>query len=70
MPTTTLPQAGHAPSHLRNAFLVSIEAGTPDLTLAGRLWSCTDVLPRDACDDLDIPPGSTYAQAARRVRRS
>lgn len=69
MPTTTFPQAGHAPGHLRDAFLVSIEAGTPNAALAGHLWNCTDILPRDACDDLGISPDSTYAQAARQVRR-
>lgn len=70
MPTTTLPKAGHAPGHRRDAFLESISTGTPNAALAGHLWSCTDILPRNACDDLDIPPGSTYAQAARQVRRS
>lgn len=69
MPTTTLPNPGHAPGHLRDAFLDSIEAGTPDLALAGRLWSCTDIIPRGACDELGMRPGSTYAQAARQIRR-
>lgn len=69
MPTTALPKAGHAPGHLRDAFLESISAGTPNRALAGRLWSCTDILPHDACDDLDISPGSTCAQAARQVRQ-
>jgi len=36
--------------------------------LIGRLWNCTDILPGTDCDDLDIPPGSTYAVAVRKVR--
>jgi hypothetical protein len=36
--------------------------------LTGRLWNCTDVLPGTNCDDLDLPRGSTYALAARKLR--
>lgn len=31
----------------------------------GHLWSCTDVLPATYCRQLDIPLGSSYAQAVR-----
>ena len=37
--------------------------------IAGQLWRCTDVMPGDTCEVLDMHPGSTYAQAARRVRK-
>jgi hypothetical protein len=37
--------------------------------IAGRLWRCTDILPGGDCETLDIPTGSTYAQAARKVRQ-
>jgi hypothetical protein len=33
--------------------------------LLGQLWNCTDILPDDACDDLLLPSGSSYAQAVR-----
>ena len=36
--------------------------------LLGQLWHCTDVLPAGYCDQLDIPKGSTYAQAVRRMK--
>jgi hypothetical protein len=35
--------------------------------LIGMLWNCTDTLPSGYCDDLDLPRGSTYAQAVRDV---
>ena len=62
--------SGHAPCDTRQAFLDSIEAGEPDLRLAGNLWNCTDILPGTYCDDLGIPHGSTYAQAARFLRQN
>jgi hypothetical protein len=37
--------------------------------IAGKLWHCTDILPGDTCDDLDMPSGSTYAQACRKIRQ-
>jgi hypothetical protein len=37
--------------------------------LSGQLWNCTDVLPSDVCGELEIPQGSTYAQAARLIRQ-
>jgi hypothetical protein len=39
------------------------------LTIAGRLWRCTDILPGGDCETMDMPTGSTYAQAALQVKR-
>ncbi len=36
--------------------------------LLGQLWNCTDIMPSDLCQSLDLPPGSTYAQAVRRLK--
>jgi hypothetical protein len=77
-----LPKGGHAPRHLREAFLdlicaddgelsdEEIDGGRRDLHwLCGRLWNCNDILPGYACHTLFIPRGSSYAQAARMIRR-
>jgi len=70
--------SAHAPQSLREQFLEAIESWVwlsgdiPDTAirqLAGQLWNCTDTLPGEYCNDLEIPPGSTYAQAARHLRR-
>ena len=37
--------------------------------IAGKLWHCTDIMPGDVCEVLDMQPGSTYAQAAWRIRQ-
>lgn len=37
--------------------------------LLGQLWNCTDILPSEVCAALDMPEGSTYAQAVRQVKR-
>lgn len=62
--------SGHAPGELLQAFEEAIEDGDEAKVhdLAGALWRCTDIMPSSLCDDLDVPPGSTYAQGARRVR--
>ena len=39
------------------------------LTTAGHLWRCTDILPGGDCETMDMRRGSTYAQAARQVRK-
>jgi len=31
--------------------------------LTGPLWNCTDVLPGSACDELNLPHGSSHASA-------
>lgn len=62
---------GHAPGHVRERFVEAIEeAGARALTTLKRgdwttLSNCTDVLPRNECAMLDLPQGSTYAQAVR-----
>lgn len=74
-------RGGHAPGHLRDALAEWIEEGQdgtgvvvlddeprPLGWLLGQLWNCTDTLPRGACAELGLPAGSTYAQAARRLR--
>ena len=38
--------------------------------LLGQLWNCTDTLPGDCCSILDIPPGSSFAQAVRDLKAS
>lgn len=34
----------------------------------GQLWHCTDGLPSSYCEQIEIPHGSTYAQAARKIK--
>lgn len=38
-------------------------------SLLGQLWNCTDIVPWEICCDLDLPSGSTYAQAMRDMKR-
>ena len=71
---------GHAGGHLREPFCEYFKTGklpgdsTHDgepLTawrLAGLPWNGTDTLPGDECQELGIPRGSSYAQAAHVVR--
>ncbi len=79
-------RGGHAPGHIRDAFLTAIEirykqrGGDPVVPvgyddtpvplsrLCGLLWNCTDILPGEDCNLLDIGPGSTYAIASRKLR--
>jgi hypothetical protein len=35
--------------------------------LLGRMVHCTDVMPRETCDDIDLPAGTTYGRAAQHV---
>jgi hypothetical protein len=37
--------------------------------LIGQLWNCTDTLPSAYCDQLEITKGSSYANAARNLKR-
>jgi len=57
--------SGHTPSAVHEAFVQSVENGTPSRTLAARLANCGDVVPHPVCRILEIPQGSTYAQAVR-----
>lgn len=36
--------------------------------LLGQLWNCTDVLPADYCEILEIKHGSSFAQAVRFIK--
>ena len=38
--------------------------------ITGQFWSCTDITPPAVCRGLGMPPGSTYARVARRLRKS
>jgi hypothetical protein len=75
-----LPRGGHAPGYVREAFLDWIEFGCDptELVTVGDddrniywlirlLWNCSETLPGWACSDLDIPRGSSYAQAVRQL---
>ena len=69
----------HAPSHLREQFQEWLDSYEPDrlheidirpvASLLDALAGCTDVLPADYCDQLEIPKGSSYAQAVEEVRQ-
>ena len=64
---------GMASAQLRNAFLDLIEndaRGEDACRLAAQLSGCTDVLPFEHCEILELPAGSTFAQAAETVRAS
>ncbi len=72
----------HSPGHLREAFQDFLDTDTPaheftvehngkSRTLAwllDQLRHSTDVLPAGYCEQLDLPHGATYAQAARLVK--
>jgi hypothetical protein len=38
-------------------------------SLAGWVWYSTDIVPNHVCDELDLPQGTTYAEAAQHVRQ-
>jgi hypothetical protein len=76
-------RGGHAPGHLREAFVDWVDGGAEAETvvvgyaetempigwLLGVLWNCPDIMPSDLCRELDMLQGSTYAQAVRRLKR-
>lgn len=39
----------------------------PLTQLLGKLWRCTEPMPDDTCDRLDLQRGSTYAKAAQGI---
>jgi hypothetical protein len=56
---------------LRNAFLDLIEEetqGEAACRLTEQLSACTDTLPIEYCEMLGLPEGSTFAEAALKVR--
>ena len=75
-----LPKNGHAPGCLRDGFLELLYSDDNELTeeeiygerrsfrwLCGKLWNCTDIMPSCDCNTVELPFGSTYAKAARKL---
>jgi hypothetical protein len=62
---------GSAPASVRNAFLDLINdetEGEDACSLAAKLTGCTDVLPYEYCEMLELATGSTFGQAALKFR--
>jgi hypothetical protein len=38
------------------------------LWITGQLWNCSDILPGLICSELELPQGSTYSRAVRKLR--
>ena len=71
MPSYDPSRGGHAPGHIREMLLEYLDAGDHplDQSVVGQLWNGTDALPASYRDELEIPRGSTYAQAVRHIAR-
>ena len=57
-------------TQLRNAFLALLDgepSGAAACELAAKLVASTDVLPQEYCDILELAPGSTFGEAARKL---
>ena len=70
-------RGGHSPQYLRDELLEFVgrppgqdENQIPIKGLIGRLWNCSDVVPRDWAEELGVVPGSTYAQSVRRLAQN
>ena len=50
---------------IRDGVIEVDEKRMPVRWVLGRLWNCTDILASADCATLDLPRGSTYAQAVR-----
>jgi hypothetical protein len=64
-------QPGSVPASVRTAFLDLINdetQGEEACQLVEQVSSCTDVLPYEYCEMLDLPEGTTFAQAAAKIR--
>jgi len=69
----------HAPSRLRETLQEWLDSYEPDrlskmevepvADLLNALENCGDVLPAPTCDQLEIPKGSSYAEAVENLRR-
>ena len=61
--------APYASAAMRDAFLVALDLEDRALSteLALRMTDCSNPLPGMTCSKLDLPVGSTYGCAARRV---
>ena len=59
----------YAPAQLRDRFLCALDGDDQSLRmrLAAELTMCMNPLPGLACEQLGLPPGSTYGSAARRI---
>lgn len=75
-------RGGHAPGHYRDAFWDWVDAGMPSTLrfgwdneeksatwLIGQLWNCSDIMPCNGCEELELPLGSTYARAVRLMKQ-
>jgi hypothetical protein len=61
------------PANVRNAFLDLINdetEGEAACRLVAQVSQCTDPLPVEYCHILDLPDGSTFADAARTLGRT
>ena len=68
---TAEPGGGSVPARLRNAFIDLLEdeiSGDQACSLLRQLVGSTDTLPQEYCDMLDLPEGSTFGEAARRMQ--
>jgi len=65
----SMPRSRRRAGDERRSFLDALEAndGSTLRQLAWKLWNCGETLPTWACDSLDVPRGSSYAQGARHV---
>jgi hypothetical protein len=65
----SLPRTNRIAGDERRSFLDALEAndGSTLRQVAWKLWNCGKTLPNWACDALDVPRDSSYAQGARRV---
>jgi hypothetical protein len=64
-------QPGSVPASVRNAFLDLINDethGDEACQVVEQVSSCTDVLPFEYCEMLELPAGSTFAEAAARIK--
>lgn len=61
--------AVYAPAAVRDLFLASLDAGDWNTSreMATNLTECGNPLPGASCSELDLPLGSTYGAAAKRV---
>ena len=61
--------ASYASPAIRDEFLIALDVNDRALAtrLALELTDCTNPLPGMTCNQLDLPIGSTYGCAARRV---
>lgn len=72
----------HYSGHVREAFANWVYEGMPETAtvevdyeeqefsseeLVGEMGGCSDIMPSILCDELQLPQGSTYGQAARRL---